>query len=83
MGRTTLYRHWPDFPSLIYEAIAQRIANARPTRTGVLRDDLVGQQMWVVIERAGADPTFAELKRTANCPLTWTPSWPSTSSRAR
>ncbi|MEV0119129.1 TetR/AcrR family transcriptional regulator [Streptomyces sp. NPDC050844] len=77
VGRTTLYRHWPDSSSLIYEAIAQRIANARPTRTGVLRDDLVGQLnglrallhdpvgergMRVVIERAGVDPTFAELK---------------------
>ncbi|MEU6767634.1 TetR/AcrR family transcriptional regulator [Streptomyces sp. NPDC046853] len=79
VGRTTLYRHWPDSPSLIYEAIAQRIANARPTRTGVLRDDLIGQLnglrallhdpvgergMRVVIERAGVDPTFAELKES-------------------
>ncbi|MFF8638835.1 TetR/AcrR family transcriptional regulator [Streptomyces pilosus] len=79
VGRTTLYRHWPDSPSLIYEAIAQRIASARPARTGVLRDDLVGQLhglrsllhdpvgergMRVVVERAGVDPTFARLKES-------------------
>ncbi|MEV6886952.1 TetR-like C-terminal domain-containing protein [Streptomyces sp. NPDC051135] len=77
VGRTTLYRHWPDSPSLIYEAIAERIASARPVRTGMLRDDLIAQLnglrallhdpvgergMRVVIERAGVDPAFAELK---------------------
>ncbi|CAL9661322.1 TetR/AcrR family transcriptional regulator [Streptomyces sp. enrichment culture] len=79
VGRTTLYRHWPDSPSLIYEAIAQRIASARPTRSGVLRDDLIGQLnglrallhdpvgergMRVVVERAGVDPAFAGLKES-------------------
>ncbi|MFE0423260.1 TetR/AcrR family transcriptional regulator C-terminal ligand-binding domain-containing protein [Streptomyces sp. NPDC058953] len=77
VGRTTLYRHWPDAASLLYEAIAQRIASVRPAPTGVLRDDLIGQLdglrellhddvaergMRAVVERAGVDPAFSGLK---------------------
>ncbi|MEU5159722.1 TetR/AcrR family transcriptional regulator [Streptomyces sp. NPDC020875] len=77
VGRTTLYRHWPDAAALLYEAIAQRIASVRPAPTGVLRDDLIGQLdglrellhdpvaergMRAVVERAGVDPAFSGLK---------------------
>ncbi|MFF3505759.1 TetR-like C-terminal domain-containing protein [Streptomyces sp. NPDC003247] len=79
VGRTTLYRHWPDAFSLIYEAIAQRIDSVRPAPTGVLRDDLIRQLdglrellhdpvaergMRAVIERAGVDPSFTDLKES-------------------
>jgi AcrR family transcriptional regulator len=77
VGRTTLYRHWPDAAELIRDVIEQRISGAHTIRTGNLRRDLVRELeglrallhepvsetgMRVVIERAGADPVFAELK---------------------
>lgn len=77
VGRTTLYRHWPDAAELIRDVIARRIAGAHTTPTGDLRQDLVQELdglrallhepvsetgLRAVIERAGADPVFAELK---------------------
>lgn len=77
VGRTTLYRHWPDAAGLIRDVITQRIAGAHTTPTGDLRHDLEQELdglrvllhepvsetgLRAVIERAGADPVFAELK---------------------
>jgi AcrR family transcriptional regulator len=79
VGRTTLYRHWPDVASLIHDAIDQRIGQARSPRSGELRDDLISElnglrqllhdrasehTMRAVLERAPFDPAFAALKKT-------------------
>lgn len=79
VGRTTLYRHWPDSAELIRDAIAQRISSAHITPTGDLRADLVQELeglrkllhdpvsetgLRAVIERADVDPVFADLKAT-------------------
>jgi AcrR family transcriptional regulator len=79
VGRTTLYRHWPDAAELIRDAIAQRISGTCTTPTGDLRVDLVQELdalrkrlhdpvsengLRAVIERAEADPVFADLKET-------------------
>jgi AcrR family transcriptional regulator len=79
VGRTTLYRHWPDVASLIHDAIVQRIGQARTARTGDLRADLISElnglrrllhdpaserTMRAVLERAPFDPAFASLKET-------------------
>jgi AcrR family transcriptional regulator len=77
VGRTTLYRHWPDVASLIHDAIDQRIGQARSPRSGELRADLISElnglrmllhdrasehTMRAVLERAPFDPAFASLK---------------------
>ncbi|WP_225724971.1 MULTISPECIES: TetR/AcrR family transcriptional regulator [unclassified Nocardia] len=77
VGRTTLYRHWPDVAALIHDAIMQRIAQIRPTPTGELRTDLireldglrrllhdpVGERgMRAILDRAPFDPAFGKLK---------------------
>jgi AcrR family transcriptional regulator len=77
VGRTTLYRHWPDVASLIYDAIRQRIGQVRTARTGELRADLISEltglrrllhdpasegTMRAVLERAPFEPAFASLK---------------------
>lgn len=79
VGRTTLYRHWPDVASLIHEAIDERIGQARAPRSGELRADLISElnglrkllhdrasehTMRAVLERAPFDPAFASLKKT-------------------
>src|SRR5258708_15169275 len=79
VGRTTLYRHWPDVASLIHDAIDQRIGQARSPRSGELRADLISElnglrmllhdgasehTMRAVLERAPFDPAFASLKET-------------------
>lgn len=79
VGRTTLYRHWPDATALIRDVITEQIAIARIVPTGRLRDDLIGQleafrrqlhdpnidrAMRVIIERAGVHPAFTEMKET-------------------
>ncbi|WP_433679129.1 TetR/AcrR family transcriptional regulator C-terminal ligand-binding domain-containing protein [Nocardia sp. CA-119907] len=79
IGRTTLYRHWPDVASLIHDAIVQRIGQVRTARTGDLRADLISElnglrrllhdpaserTMRAVLERAPFDPAFASLKET-------------------
>jgi AcrR family transcriptional regulator len=77
VGRTTLYRHWPDVASLIRDAIDERIGQARSPRSGVLRADLISElnglrtllhdrasehTMRAVLERAPFDSAFAALK---------------------
>lgn len=79
VGRTTLYRHWPEAAELIRDAIALRISGAHTSPTGDLREDLVQELdglrkllhdpvsetgLRAVIERAGVDPVFAELKES-------------------
>ncbi|MFX0581221.1 TetR/AcrR family transcriptional regulator C-terminal ligand-binding domain-containing protein [Nocardia nepalensis] len=78
IGRTTLYRHWPEVTGLLYDAIAERMDQVRPTPTGDLRTDLgnelnglrtllhepVGELgMRAVIDRAPFDPAFGRLKQ--------------------
>lgn len=77
MSRATLYRLWPEPTDLVREVLTSHIARARTAPTGVLRDDLLSalavtgamlhepateQGMRVMIERAGVDPRFAEVK---------------------
>jgi AcrR family transcriptional regulator len=79
VGRTTLYRHWPNATSLIHDAIADRMSLVRTERTGELRTDLVSELnglrlllhepvtergMRACIERAGVDAAFTELKES-------------------
>ncbi|NGO67688.1 TetR/AcrR family transcriptional regulator [Streptomyces boncukensis] len=77
IGRTTLYRHWPDATALIRDAIAQCLAVVRPRRTGQLRTDL-GQELEALrrllhdpvgergtralIERTGVEPELTRLR---------------------
>ncbi|WP_433337529.1 TetR/AcrR family transcriptional regulator C-terminal ligand-binding domain-containing protein [Spirillospora sp. CA-294931] len=78
VGRSTLYRHWPDVPSMVSEALAQVRVAATPVPTGHLRTDLVNllngtrmvlhhpaseRAMRALIERSGIDPAYTELKR--------------------
>ena len=77
VGRTTLYRHWADTTSMLKDAITQRIQASHSAPTGLLRDDLIQELdtlrillhdpvadngIRAVIERAGVDPMFAQLK---------------------
>lgn len=77
IGRTTLYRHWPDTPSLIRDTLEHHIAVAHTEPTGDLRADLLAElgasramqhepvtdrAIRVVIERAAVDEAFAEMK---------------------
>ncbi|MFQ6331402.1 TetR/AcrR family transcriptional regulator [Nocardia sp. CWNU-33] len=77
IGRTTLYRHWPDVAALIHDAIVQRIGQVRRAPSGDLRTDLVGELnglrqllhdpvgehgMRAVLDRAPFDPAFESLK---------------------
>lgn len=77
IGRTTLYRHWPDATSLLREVVALRFGGARPSFSGEVRHDLlaaleqlrrnlldpaVERAMLTVMERAAVDPTYAELR---------------------
>jgi AcrR family transcriptional regulator len=77
IGRTTLYRHWPDTPSLIRDTLGHHIAVAHTEPTGDLRADLLAElgasramlhepvtdrAIRVVVERAAVDAAFAETK---------------------
>jgi AcrR family transcriptional regulator len=77
VGRTTLYRHWPDTPALVRDTLAHHIAVAHTEPTGDLRDDLIRElaasramlhepssdrAVRVVVERAAVDAAFAEMK---------------------
>ncbi|MEU5884214.1 TetR/AcrR family transcriptional regulator [Spirillospora sp. NPDC047279] len=77
VGRTTLYRHWPDPVTLLRDTIALDVATYRRPATGVLRDDLIQELeafremlsvpiadrgLRAIIERAAVDPEFARLK---------------------
>jgi AcrR family transcriptional regulator len=77
VGRTTLYRHWPDAPSLLRDVITEQIEFAHTVPTGVLRDDLVQEldmfrahldnpiierAVRVILERATVDPAYGALR---------------------
>lgn len=77
VGRTTLYRHWPDVPSLLRDVITEQVKITHSEPTGVLRDDLVreldtlrellhdpaaGYAVRVILERAAVDPAYGELR---------------------
>ena len=77
VGRTTLYRHWPEAVGMLQDAIAERMSQVRPELTGDLRADLRQQLnglrillhepvtergLRAIIERAGVDPAFGQLK---------------------
>ncbi len=77
VGRTTLYRHWPDTPALVRDTLAHHIAVAHTEPTGDLRGDLLRElaasramlhepttdrAIRVVVERAAVDATYAEMK---------------------
>ncbi|MBU9764126.1 TetR/AcrR family transcriptional regulator [Mycobacterium sp. TNTM28] len=79
MSRATLYRLWPEPPELIRDTVVSHIAQRQSRPTGDLREDLATelsrirsmlhepatqQGMRVMIERAGVDPVFADIKRT-------------------
>jgi AcrR family transcriptional regulator len=77
IGRTTLYRHWPDTPALVRDTLAHHIAVAHTVPIGDLREDLLHEltasramlhepttdrAIRVVVERAAVDAAFAEMK---------------------
>jgi len=77
VGRSTLYRHWPDATDLIVEVIAERAVTGHAPLTGDLRHDLVAElerfrerltdaacerAMVTVMERAAVDPTFSTMR---------------------
>ena len=77
VGRTTLYRHWPDTPSLIRDTLEHHIAVAHTEPTGDLREDLLREleasramlhepttdrAIRVVVERSAVDAAYAEMK---------------------
>lgn len=77
IGRTTLYRHWPDTPALIRDTLEHHIAVAHTAPTGAVRADLIAElgasramlhepvsdrALRLVIERAAVDAAFAEMK---------------------
>lgn len=77
LSRATLYRLWPEPADLVRATLTLHIERARPASTGDLRADLCAalsaaramlhepvteQGMRVMIERAGVDPAFAEVK---------------------
>jgi AcrR family transcriptional regulator len=77
VGRTTLYRHWPDAASMLRDVVATEIEVSATPATGRLREDLIAELevfrrqlhdpviervMRVNIERAMVDPAFRQLK---------------------
>ena len=77
VGRTTLYRHWPDPAAMIRDVVAAELDVRATPATGRLRDDLITNVdlframlhdpvleriMRVNIERATVDPTFRQTK---------------------
>ncbi|WP_227983325.1 TetR/AcrR family transcriptional regulator [Nocardia spumae] len=77
VGRTTLYRHWPDVAALLEEVIVEQIDRNHAAPTGDLRTDLISELnglrrllhdpvgengMRAVLDRAPFDPAFADLK---------------------
>lgn len=78
VGRSTLYRYWPDVASMVSDAVAELLVAATPVPTGSLRTDLVNvlngtrlvlhhpaseRVMRALIERSGIDPAYTDLKR--------------------
>ncbi|MFZ3566550.1 TetR/AcrR family transcriptional regulator [Streptomyces sp. BH097] len=77
VGRTTLYRHWPDATDLLRDALAAHLARSHSEPVGDLREDLLAEldvvrrqlhtpsserAIRVVIERARTTPAFEQLK---------------------
>lgn len=77
VGRTTLYRHWPDVNALLYDAIVRTMDQIRRDPTGDLRADLTStlnglrllledpvteRGMRAILDRAPFDPASAKLK---------------------
>lgn len=77
IGRTTLYRHWPDAASLLKELVVLKASTDPGTFTGELRHDLLAalerlrrnlldpateRAMLTVMERAAVDATYAGLR---------------------
>jgi AcrR family transcriptional regulator len=77
VGRTTLYRHWPDAASMLRDVVAAEMDVQSTAATGNLRDDLIAVMevfraqlhdpvmeriMRVHIERATVDPAFRRIK---------------------
>lgn len=78
VAKTTIYRHWPDQPALVLDAIGSTLHEPPDPATGSLREDLVGllgalatalhespaaALMPALIEAAERDPAFAALHR--------------------
>ncbi|MCZ7414529.1 TetR/AcrR family transcriptional regulator [Streptomyces sp. WMMC897] len=78
VGRSTLYRHWPETSMLIRQVLAELFQAPRPVRTGELRGDLIAElgsmryvlhdpggerAVRVLVERATLDPGCAEILR--------------------
>ena len=79
VGRTTLYRHWPDPAAMLRDVVAAELDVKATPVTGRLRDDLISAAevfrtmlhdptmeriMRVNIERATVDPSFRRIKHT-------------------
>lgn len=77
LGRTTIYRHWPDPGDLLYDVIDMDLPSAALPHVGDVRSDLVAEMMQVrdrlqdpessrlimaITERAVHDPLFAALR---------------------
>lgn len=77
VGRTTLYRHWPDAAAMLRDLVTDALDTQTPTPSGQLRDDLIAMVevfrsqlhdpvmeriMRLNIERAGVDPAFRRIK---------------------
>jgi AcrR family transcriptional regulator len=77
VGRTTLYRHWPDTAAMLQDAIAELIVGVQVEPSGDLRTDLrtllegtrrllhepaSERAMRAFIERSGVDPAFTRAK---------------------
>lgn len=76
VGRTTLYRHWPDSAMLIRQLLAQLFQIDHSLRTGDLREDLIcelrafqlllenptgDRALRVIIDQASIDAEYAEV----------------------
>lgn len=76
VGRSTIYRHWPDPPSLLRDLLVEGITLAHSLPAGRLRDDLLAELsvlrshlsvtrnlrvIIAIIERAHNDPQFEHL----------------------
>ncbi|MDT0183999.1 TetR/AcrR family transcriptional regulator [Microbacterium sp. ARD31] len=77
LGRTTIYRHWPEPADLLYDTIDNELPSTVLPHTGDVRVDLLMEMMQVrdrlqsvessrlvmaIIERAVHDPVFASLR---------------------
>ncbi|MBB5936964.1 TetR-like C-terminal domain-containing protein [Streptomyces zagrosensis] len=76
VGRTTLYRHWPDSAMLIRQLLAQLFQIDHSLRTGDLREDLIcelrafqlllenptgDRALRVIIDQASIDEEYADV----------------------